>query len=86
MNIDRRLVWDYPVGAGGEDDEAFRRWYVARVLARGGIDDVRALGFETIREYLPRIAIPRRVRDFWHWYFDLPDSHGDPDRRAARAR
>jgi len=32
------------------------------------IEDVRPLGLETIREYLPRIVLPRRVREFWECY------------------
>jgi hypothetical protein len=85
VKINRQLVWDYAAPVA-PDDEAFRRWYVARVLTRGGIEDVQALGFETIREYLPRITIPRRTRGFWNWYLGLADSDGDPDRGAARAR
>ncbi|MBI2554574.1 MAG: hypothetical protein HYV92_09210 [Candidatus Rokubacteria bacterium] len=79
MKINRHLVWDYPADIP-EDDEAFRRWYVARVLTRGGIDDVRAVGLETIREYLPQIVIPRRVREFWERFFGLATADGDPQR------
>lgn len=83
VKIDRRLVWDYPADVA-EDDEAFRRWYVARVLTRGGIENVRELGLETIREYLPHIVLPRRIRDFWEWFLRSETADGDPHRRAAR--
>lgn len=82
MKVNRQLVWDYP-GDVPEEDEGFRRWYVTRVLTRGGIEDIRALGLETIREYLPHIVLPRRIREFWEWYFGLRDSHGDSHRGPA---
>lgn len=83
VQINRRLVWDYPADAA-PDDEGFRRWYIARVLTRGGIDDVRAIGLDTIRESLPEIVIPRRIRQFWEWFFELPSGDGDPHRGPAR--
>lgn len=82
MKVNRQLVWDYPPDVP-EGDEGFRRWYVARVLSRGGIDDVRALGFEIIREYLPKVVLPRRIREFWEWYFGSKGPNGDLDGRAA---
>ena len=82
MKVNRQLVWDYPADVP-EADEDFRRWYVARVLTRGGIEDIRALGLETIRQYLPKIILSRRIRDFWEWYFNLREVRGDPDRRTA---
>jgi hypothetical protein len=83
VKANRHLIWDYPADLR-EDDEDFRRWYVARVLTRGGIDDVRALGLETIREYLPKIVLPRRIREFWDWFFDSASPDGDPHRGTAR--
>jgi hypothetical protein len=80
MRINRNLVWDYP--ADVTQDEDFRRWYVARVLRRGGIDDVRDLGLQTIREYLPKIVLPKNVREFWEWYFGLNTDYGNSYRRA----
>jgi len=82
MKINRQLVWDYPADLSAED-EGFRRWYVGRVLTRGGIEDIRALGLDTIREYLPRVILPRRVREFWEWYFGTEPTDGDPHREAA---
>jgi hypothetical protein len=83
VKVNRRLIWDYPQDAP-PDDEAFRRWYVARVLTRGGIEDVRAVGLETIREYLPRIVIPRHIREFWEWFLEPTGPDGDPHRGPAR--
>ncbi len=85
MKINRHLIWDYPADVT-EQDEGFRRWYVARVLTRGGIEDIRALGLETIRESLPHIVLPQKVRAFWEWFLGLEKAHGDPDRGATGRR
>lgn len=66
MKINPALVWDYPVPA--KPDEAFRRWYVARVLVRGGDRDIRGLGLPTIRRYFSVLNLPLSIRSFWAWY------------------
>ncbi len=58
--INEKLVWDYDIPADAQENEAFREWYVARVLSRGRDDDLRAIGFQTIRDYLPRLLVAAR--------------------------
>lgn len=70
MKINPNLIWDYKVPSRGFQDEAFRRWYIGRVLARGSVKDIRALGLRTIRRYLPHVSVPARIRAFWEWYFE----------------
>ncbi len=67
------LVWDYDVLPEGEQTEAFRRWYIGRVLTRGRAGDVRAIGLRVIAAYLPHLALPPEIRRFWEWYLDLPE-------------
>jgi len=66
MRINPALVWDYPIPK--KQNEPFRRWYIARVLVRGGDRDVRSLGLKTIRRYLPVLNLPPAIRAFWTWY------------------
>lgn len=70
--INEKLVWDYDIPDDAQENEAFLRWYVARVLSRGGDDDLRAIGFQTIHDYLPYLNLPREIREFWEWYFSQP--------------
>ena len=70
--INEKLVWDYDIPDDAQENEAFREWYVARVLSRGRDDDLRAIGFQTIYDYLPRLLLPRKIREFWEWYFGQP--------------
>ncbi len=84
--INPDLVWDYETPDDGYQDEAFRRWYVARVLTRGRMEDVRELGLRTIDAYLPYLVLPDRVRRFWEWYLSLPEvrsRYGPADSPAA---
>jgi hypothetical protein len=80
--INEKLIWDYDIPADAQENETFRRWYVARVLSRGGDADLRAIGFQTIHDYLPHLVLPREIRDFWEWYFNQPkvrDRYGNLD-------
>jgi len=70
--INEKLIWDYDIPADAQANEAFRRWYIARVLSHGRDEDVRAVGLQTIHDYLPDIVLPREIREFWEWYFGQP--------------
>lgn len=67
------LVWDYDIPPAGEQSEAFRRWYIARVLSRGRAKDLKTIGFNMIYYYLPSLNLPVEIRKFWEWYFNLPE-------------
>ncbi len=84
--INTGLVWDYEIPDAEHQDEAFRRWYVARVLTRGRSEDIRAVGLDTIHIYLRHLVLPARIRRFWEWYFSLPEvreRHGIVDSATA---
>ncbi len=73
LAVNPDLLWDYDFTPEEQQSEAFRRWYVARVLTRGNAEDVRAVGLRVIHTYLPQLILPPHVRRFWEWYFSLPD-------------
>jgi hypothetical protein len=80
--INEKLIWDYDIPADAQENEAFRRWYVVRVLSHGTADDVRALGLATIHDYLPHIFLPKEIGEFWQWYFNqahVRERYGDLD-------
>jgi hypothetical protein len=86
LPINPDLVWDYDIPDDEHQDEAFRRWYVGRVLTRGQMQDIQDLGLRTIHAYLPALILPIRIRRFWRWYFDQPDveaRYGPVDSSAA---
>jgi hypothetical protein len=78
-----KLIWDYDMPDDAQTNEAFREWYVGRVLTRGSDNDLRAVGFQMIHDHLPELVLPRQLREFWEWYFALPEvvakyGHLDP--------
>jgi hypothetical protein len=80
--INEKLIWDYDIPAGAQENEAFRRWYVTRVLSHGTADDIRAVGLATIHDYRPNIFLPKEIMDFWQWYFGqehVRERYGDLD-------
>jgi hypothetical protein len=74
LPVNPDLVWDYQIPDESEQTEAFRRWYIARVLSRGRADDLKAVGFSTIHAYLSILDLPAEIRNFWEWYFSLPEA------------
>jgi hypothetical protein len=73
LPVNPALVWDYDIPVEQEQTEAFRRWYLGRVLMRGSSEYLRSIGFQTIYSYLPKLNLSKPVRRFWEWYFDLPE-------------
>ena len=82
IEINPDLVWDYEMPPMDRQDEAFRRWYIARVLTRGRSEDLKAIGLATIHRYLPVLVLPAKIRRFWEWYLgfsDVKERHGIAD-------
>ncbi|RLD05014.1 MAG: hypothetical protein DRI32_04730 [Chloroflexi bacterium] len=73
IKINPNLVWDYDIPTEDEQTEAFRKWYLARVLSRGNADDLREVGIDLIYDYFPSLKLPAKIRNFWGWYFELPE-------------
>ena len=71
--INPALVWDYEIPSEENQTDAFRKWYLARVLARGNSTDLQTIGLGIIYMYLPGLNLPIEVRRFWEWYFNLPE-------------
>lgn len=69
FTVNKSLIWDYDFTEADYDTEAFRRFYVGRVLTRGSDADLKGIGPEAVRRYLPGLDIPREKREFWEWYF-----------------
>lgn len=84
--INKKLVWDYDIPDDAQENEAFRRWYITRVLTHGTAADLRALGLAVVHDYLPSIFLPPEIHEFWQWYFSQPhvkERYGDLDRVSA---
>lgn len=73
LPVNPALVWDYDIPGEQDQTEAFRRWYLGRMLMRGSSEDLRSVGFEAIYAYLPELNLSKTVRGFWEWYFNLPE-------------
>ena len=79
MRVNKQLIWDYAFTEKDFATASFQRWYVARVLTSGTFEDVKNLGRDAIRRYLPQIWLPAAIEHFWEWYLGLPHAH--PARR-----
>lgn len=71
--VNPALVWDYEIPPEEKQTDAFRRWYLARVLTRGCKADLKTIGLKVVYAYLPRLNLPAEIRRFWEWYFSIPE-------------
>ena len=77
--VDPRFLWDTRPAPEQQAKREFRAWYLARVLERGGIEDLRKIGLPTIEAWLPHLRLDPALRTYWDWYF----SGRGTDTRAA---
>ncbi|MEK7767409.1 MAG: hypothetical protein AAB368_14360 [bacterium] len=77
MKVNRALLWDMDWKPEEYATERFRRWYSARVLSNGNAEDIRGLeeAFDDIPRCLEGPGIPRSVRQYWKWYFEVFGEH-----------
>ena len=70
MKTNPHLIWDYTFSEAEQKTDYFKRWYIARVLQRGGADDIQGIGLPTIQKHLPDLNLPAPIREFWNWVFE----------------
>lgn len=52
------------------DDPYQRKIYIEEVLSHGRTEDISELDWEEIKELLPQLNLPERIRKFWEDYFE----------------
>ena len=51
------------------NDKKQRKIYIEEVLAHGKDEDISTLDWDEVRQLLPGLNIPQRVRSLWENYF-----------------
>ena len=73
MTINRRLIWDYRFSEEEYETDAFKEWYLGRVLSHGSAQDIRnAGGVEAVRRSFQQLFLPLEVERLWSWYLGIP--------------
>ena len=73
MKVNQQLIWDYKFSEKDYDTEAFRDWYLGRVLVHGSVQDIRnAGGVESVRAHFLLLNLPLEVERLWSWYLAIP--------------
>ena len=70
MKINQNLIWDYTFTEEEQQGEYFQKWYISRVLQRGGMEDIQNIGLPLIERHLSSLHLPRKIREFWSWVFE----------------
>ena len=76
------VIWSCDPSRLDPDDPWTRRWWITQVLVHGRWDYVKALDWDEVRQLLPELRLPERVRGLWEYYFAHVASrcgaHADP--------
>ena len=62
--VNKSLIWDYDL-KGRYDTPEFEKWYIARILSCGRMEDLRQIGINVIKEHFPQLNLPLRIKKFW---------------------
>jgi len=68
LRFNKSLLWDYQITEEDLKNEEILIFYLSRVLNNGNYRDTKELPLETIKKYLGRLHLSRKVRKFWEWY------------------
>ncbi len=63
----RYIIWS--TDALDLTDPWQRRWWIQQVLVHGRAEDVAALDWEEVRQLLPALDLPPKLRQLWEEYF-----------------
>jgi hypothetical protein len=77
--VNEKLFWDYKFSPNEYQTEKIFCLYLSKVLTIGSDADIKSVGIEVINNYLHKLNIPRRIKNFWQWYFDnsLQERYGN---------
>lgn len=73
MKVNRSLLWDHGFSEADLSTDAFKEWYLARVLSQGSSHDIRdAGGTAEVRRYFQKLHLPLETERLWSWYLGIP--------------
>lgn len=68
IKLNKQLLWDYDIKQEDLKREDVFILYLSRVLNNGCLEDVQEIPLETIKKYLEKLHLSRKVKKFWEWY------------------
>ncbi len=52
------------------EDPFLHKWYIRQVLLNGRAEDVAAINWDEIKQYLPELNLPPDIHRLWESYFN----------------
>lgn len=68
IRFNKALLWDYDITKEDLKREDVFIFYLSRVLNNGSFQDIQEIPLETIKKYLEKLHLARKVKKFWMWY------------------
>lgn len=72
----RHLYWSGGKQSVDLSDPEEEAWWITTVLREGREQDIRELPLGRVEEMLPRLPLPRFLKEMWATYFREVEGHG----------
>jgi hypothetical protein len=71
IEIDEKLLWDRKIDTEETQSRSFFKWYLARVLNYGNMENIRKIPLRIIRQYFHSLNLSRETQKFWARYLKI---------------
>lgn len=71
MKNTAHIVWYADLDKLDLNDPWLKKWWVQQVLIHGRFEDISRLDFQEVKELLPSLRIPKKIKSLWKDYFDI---------------
>ncbi len=65
------IVWYADLDKLDLNDPWLKKWWVQQVLIHGRFEDINRLNFNEVKELLPSLRIPEKIKSLWEDYFNI---------------
>ena len=65
------IVWYADLEKLDLNDPWLKKWWVQQVLIHGRFEDISLLNFNEVKELLPSLRIPKKIKSLWKDYFNI---------------
>lgn len=63
------IVWYADLDSLDMQDAWLRKWWISQVLIHGRMEDIRRLDLNEVKDMLPSLRIPGKIKSLWGDYF-----------------
>ncbi|MEW6675688.1 MAG: hypothetical protein AB1348_06790 [Nitrospirota bacterium] len=70
MDKKKHIVWFADIEKLNLNKKQDKKWWLAQVLQKGRIEDIKKLNIEDVEKFLDELYLPRFIKKLWEDYFE----------------